>query len=202
MREGWAAIGLSVSPVSSSPSTSSAPEPQIPERIGFVTTGSGRRAGLRRRVGERGSRRAPSPARPRCGADLALSGGAPNSKGCTGPPAGRSARACRRGAVDLPRLHLNDGVQVRQSNARTARCRSHRSCLRQSPRGFLRAVRERGVVVRLVPYLRVDEEGGIEALAERSHRAACMSPLDPTGRRGSHHGVAAGTPCGSFPLVS
>ena len=52
MREGWAAIGLSVSPVSSSPSTSSAPEPQIPERIGFVTTGSGRRAGLRRRVGE------------------------------------------------------------------------------------------------------------------------------------------------------
>jgi xylulokinase len=88
---------------------------------------------------------------------------------------------------DVPRLHLTDGLLVRQAMLELLAVDRIDHAVGNRRGGLPRAVIERCVViVGPVPYLRVDEEGGIEALAERSHRPRSC----PTGRGGSRHRVA------------
>ena len=94
-------MGLSMSPVLKSPSTSLASEPQMPDRIGRVTTQSGRTRRASSIVvqaeGDAGQHRLELVLGR--GPDLSWSGGAPKSRAFTTRlprPRRGSWRACRR----------------------------------------------------------------------------------------------------------
>ena len=175
-------MGLSMSPVLKSPSTSLASEPQMPARIGRVTTQSGRT----RRASSMSCRPKGMPASivssSSCGVGRTspLSGGAPNSSAFTGGPVRRAVVAqgthADEEAVDVGRLRLDHRLHVGQVVLEAVAGDGIDHGGGDLLGRLLGPVVERSVVVGLVPDLGVDGAGEDEL-----HRDA--GPVEVDGHR-------------------